>query len=282
MDLRFARVLPGLWVISLLVSCASPSPRLDPVTSAALKQILVGNHRSTANKSRDAYRHPQETLEFFGIHRDMHVVEVWPESGWYTEILAPLLHDKGQLYAAQMDPSSGEYVHSIVDRYQAKLGARPDLFSKVVITTLGPPGADGKMQPVAPTQSADLVVTFLTLHNWMMAGWAPQALAAMRDALKPAGILGIVEHRGDPNVPQDPKAASGYVNEQYAIELIEKAGFKLVGRTEINANARDTKNYEHGVWTLPPSFALGEQDHARFAAIGESDRFTLKFARVER
>jgi predicted methyltransferase len=281
MDLRFARVSLGLVLVSLLVSCASPSARFDSATDAALKQILASNHRSAANRARDAYRHPKETLQFFGIRSDFTVVEVWPGGGWYTEILAPLLREKGRLYAAQMDPAAGDYVRAAVDAYRAKLGARPDLYGKAVVTTLGTPGPDGKMPAIAPAGSADLVVTFRNLHNWMMVGSERQALAAMRDALKPGGVLGIVEHRGDPKLPQDPKAASGYVNEQYTIELIEKAGFKLVARSEINANPRDTKNYEQGVWTLPPTYAQGEKDHARYAAIGESDRFTLKFVKVE-
>jgi predicted methyltransferase len=162
------------------------------------------------------------------------------------------------------------------------LSTRPDLYGKVIVTTLSAPGADGKTPPIAPAGSADLVVTFRNLHNWMMAGWQQQAFAAMWDALKPGGVLGIVEHRGDPKMPQDPKAASGYVNEQFAIDMIEKAGFKLIGRAEINANPRDTKNYEQGVWTLPPTYALGEKDRARYAAVGESDRFTLKFVKVAR
>jgi predicted methyltransferase len=282
MHLRFARVLLGLTVVSLLVSCASPSPRPDPATAAALDRILLSKHRSAANAARDSYRHPKETLAFFGIRSDMSVVEVWPGAGWYTEVLAPLLHDKGQLYAAQLDPASGSYTRSVVDAYRQKLSERPDLYGKVLVTALGAPGADGKVQPIAPAGSTDAVVTFRNLHSWMMAGWEQQALTAIREALKPGGVLGIVEHRGDPRVPQDPKAASGYVNEQYAIEMIEKAGFKLVGRSEINANPRDTKKYDQGVWTLPPTYALGDKDRARFTAIGESDRFTLKFVKVER
>lgn len=282
MDLRIARVLAGLCVVSFLVSCASPSHRSDPATTAALKQILASKHRSAANTARDAYLHPEGTLEFFGIRRDMTVVEVWPDGGWYTEILAPLLRDKGMLYAAQMDPAAGTYVRSTVDAYRQKLSSRPDLYDKVVVTALGAPGADGKIPPIAPAGSADAVLTLDSLHNWMMAGWEQQALSAIREALKPGGVLGIVEHRGDPKVPQDPKAASGYVNESYAIEMIEKAGFKLVARSEVNANPRDAKNYEQGVWVLPPTYALGDKDRARYTAIGESDRFTLKFAKVER
>jgi len=125
-----------------------------------------------------------------------------------------------------------------------------------------------------------MVVTSCTLHTWMMFGWQREAFAAMHAALKPGGVLGVVEHRGDPKKPQDPKAASGYVPEQYAIDLIESVGFKLAARSEVNANPRDTKDYEKGVWALPPTFANGAADRARYAAIGESDRFTLKFVKV--
>jgi predicted methyltransferase len=282
MNLRFARVMLSCWVLSLLVSCASQSTRPDLATAAALQQILASNHRSAASKVRDLYRHPKETLLFFGIRRDMTVVEVWPGSGWYTELLAPLLRDKGHLYTAQMDPAAGDYVRATVDSYRAMLSTRPDLYGKVTMTALGAPVAGVKAQPIAPAGSADLVVSFRNLHNWMMQGWEPQAITAMHDALKPGGVLGIVDHRGNPEVPQDPKAASGYVNEQYAIEMIEKAGFKLVARSQINANPRDIKSYEQGVWTLPPTYALGDKDRQRYASIGESDRFTLKFIKVAR
>jgi len=281
MDLRFARVALGLFVVSFLVSCASPSTRPDPATAAALNQILASKHRSAASAARDLYLHPRETLQFLGIRRDMTVVAVWPE-GWCTEILAPLLREKGVLYAAQKDPAAGAYIRSTVDAFRQKLSASPDLYDKVVVTALGPPGTNGKLAPIGPAGGADAVLSFDSLHNWMMAGWELQALSAMRDALKPGGVLGIVEHRGDPRVPQDPKAASGYVNEQYAIDMIEKAGFKLVARSEVNANPRDTKHYDQGVWVLPPTYALGDKDRTRYSAIGESDRFTLKFVKVER
>ena len=221
---------------------------------------------------------PDATLAFFGLHPDMTVVEVWP-SGAYTQILAPLLKQRGRLYEAHLDPSSSEYARRTVDDFRAKLTARPDLYDKVVVTTLAAPPASAT---IAPAGSADLVVTFGSLHNWMMFGWQREAFAAMHAALKPDGVLGVVEHRGDPKWPQDPKAASGYVHEQYAIELIESVGFKLVGRSEVNANPKDTKDYEKGVWTLPPTFAAGAKDRARYAAIGESDRFTLKFVKVAR
>jgi predicted methyltransferase len=248
-------------------------------TDDALDRALAAPQRSPENRERDPYRHPGETLRFFGLRPDMTVVEVWPGGGWYTEILAPLLKDRGRLYAAHLDPASSEYARRTVDDFRAKLAARPDLYDKVVVTTLAAPPASNE---IAPAGSADLVVTFRNLHNWMMFGWQREAFAAMHAALKPGGVLGVVEHRGDPQRPQDPKAASGYVNEQYAIELIESVGFKLAGRSEVNANRKDTKDYEKGVWTLPPTFAAGAKDRERYAAIGESDRFTLKFVKVAR
>ncbi|HEY5757688.1 MAG TPA: hypothetical protein VIU34_17790 [Steroidobacter sp.] len=257
----------------LLTGCAT-TPATDPATSAALDTILSSEHRAPEQRARDTYRHPKETLEFFGIRQDMTVVEVWPGAGWYTEILAPLLKDRGQLYTALLDPASGEYAKNTVDTYRQKLAMRPDLYGKVLTTTLAAPPAKSE---IAPAGSADLVLTFRNLHNWMMFGWEKDALVAIHAALKPGGVLGIVAHRGDPKLPQDPKAASGYVNEDHAIRTIEAAGFRLVGRSEINANPKDTKNYEKGVWTLPPGFADG--DDARYKQIGESDRFTLKFVK---
>jgi predicted methyltransferase len=223
--------------------------------------------------------HSRQTLQFFGLRPDMTVVEVWPGGGEYTQILAPLLKNRGHYYAANLDPASSEYSRRIVDDFRAKLAANPELFGKVVVTTLAAPPARSE---IAPAGSADLVVTFRTLHTWMMFGWQREAFEAMHAALKPGGVLGVVEHRGDPGRPQDPKAASGYVQEGYAIDLIESVGFKLVARSEINANPRDTKDYEKGVWALPPTFAAGAADRERYAAIGESDRFTLKFVKVER
>lgn len=256
--------------------CSGTATRTDVESSEALERSVAGSHRSASNRARDAHRHPIETLQFFEIQPDWTVVEVWPGGGWYTEILAPFLRERGRLYAAQLDPAAGDYARGIVEGYRTKLASRPDLYDRVTVTTL----AAGAKEPIAPAGSADLVVTFRNLHNWMMFGTEREALSAMHTALKPGGILGIVEHRGDPKVPQDPKALSGYVNEAFAIELIESAGFELIERSEVNANPKDAKNYEKGVWTLPPTLAAGEQDRARYASIGESDRFTLKFRKV--
>jgi predicted methyltransferase len=264
-----------------LFACATTSaapslPKTDAATAAAIDSALAGAHRSATNKARDVYRHPKETLTFFGLRKDMTVVELWPGSGgWYTEVLAPVLKDQGKLYAAHVDPvDAPQGGRDGLKAYQAKLAANPDLYGKVSVTALWNKGAD-----IAPPGSADMVVTFRNIHNWMGRDWAPQAFAAAYKALKPGGVFGVEEHRGNPALSQDPKAASGYVNEDYAIKMIEAAGFKLVDRSEINANPKDTKDYAKGVWTLPPNFAMGDVDRAKYAAIGESDRFTLKFVK---
>ena len=267
---------------AIVAGCASaptrpapppPAPR-DAATAAALTQALAGPQRSAGNRARDVYRHPLDTLLFFGIKPGMTVVEVWPGAGgWYTEILAPLLAENGKLFAAQMPAAPGnEFVTAALKAFGDKLAAQPDVYGKVAVTSLG---AD--VDAIAPPGSADMVVTFRNVHNWMNLGFAPAAFAAMFKALKLGGILGVVEHRGNPAKPQDPRAGTGYVNEEYAIELIKAAGFDFVARSEINANPKDTKDYQQGVWTLPPDYRLGNRDRAKYEAIGESDRFTLRF-----
>jgi len=262
-----AGVLGG---VLLLVACAATSTR--ETTAQDLTNILAGSQRSEENRARDVYRHPKETLLFFGVRPEMKVLEVWPEPGWYTEVLAPLVREKGKYYAAVIaaDPSS-PYISKRLASYQAKL-ASLGLYDRVQVVALPTDGSD----VVAPN-SLDMVVTFRNVHNWMSAGDAEQVFRSLYRALKPGGILGVVEHRGNSAVPQDPKAKSGYVNEDYLVKLIESAGFRLAAKSEINANPRDTKDYEQGVWTLPPSYRLGAKDHDKYAAIGESDRATLRF-----
>jgi predicted methyltransferase len=205
----------------------------------------------------------------------MTVLEVWPGAGgWWTEILAPLLSERGKYIAAGWDPKSdSKYVQDGLKAFQAKLDADPAGYAKVEVTALQAPNA---LHPV-PASSVDLVLTFRNLHNWIAGDNAAVMLKAMYEALKPGGILGIEDHRAAPTAPIDPQAQSGYVNEQLVIELIKKAGFEYVGSSEINANPKDTKDYEMGVWTLPPTYRLGDKDRAKYAEIGESDRFTLKF-----
>lgn len=250
----------------------------DADTTAKLKAVIAGSHRTEADKARDQYRHPLETLTWFGIKDNMTVVEVTPGGGWYTDILAPFLKERGVYYAAGFDPDSEvEYMRRGAQRFKEKIAANAELLGHAKITILAPPNKT----EIAPAGSADMVLTFRNVHNWMAAGHAEDVFQAMYRALKPGGILGVVEHRGDPNVEQDPKAASGYVREDYVIKLAEGAGFKLVDRSEINANPKDTKDYEKGVWTLPPVLRLKEVDKEKYLAIGESDRMTLKFVKPE-
>jgi predicted methyltransferase len=239
-----------------------------------LKEIIAGDQRSTENKTRDEYRHPYETLTFFGIRPDMTVVEIYPGRGWYTEVLAPYLKGSGTFYAAEHpgDPSY-EAVQRSLEAFDQKVKDAPELYGEVKRTKLTKDG------DIAPPDSADLVVTFRNVHSWMGAGTENDAFAAMFRALKPGGVLGLVQHRGDPSVKQDPKAGSGYVNQDYVIELAKKAGFELAEKSEINANPKDTKDYPKGVWTLPPSLRLGDEDREKYLAIGESDRMTLKFVK---
>jgi predicted methyltransferase len=257
----------------LAAGCAATSTR--ETTSMALDNVLAGEHRSEENRARDRYRHPKETLLFFGIRLEMSVLEVWPEPGWYTEIIAPLVKQKGKYYAGVIAPDpNSRYVSERLDAYRQKLAARPDLYGSVAVVTFPSDGGD-----VVPPGSLDMVVTFRNIHNWMARDTASKAFATMYKALKPGGVLGVVEHRGDPAAAQDPKAKSGYVNEDYAIRLIEAQGFKLVAKSQVNANPKDTKDYEQGVWTLPPTYRLGDKDREKYAEIGESDRFTLKFVK---
>jgi predicted methyltransferase len=266
----------------VLMACATQSgsqpklPQTDAPTAKAIDAALAGPQRSAANRARDVYRHPKQTLGFFGLREDMTVVEVWPGAGgWYTEVLAPVLKDHGKLYAAQYAPDpQNPNVAKNRTTYESKISSNPDVYGKVTVTDFGPEATE-----IAPPGSADMVLTFRNIHNWMGRDWAPKAFQAMYTALKPGGVLGVVEHRGNPAVPQDPKAKSGYVNEDVAIKLIESVGFKLVDKSEINANPNDTKDYEKGVWTLPPVYTEGDKDRAKYAAIGESDRMTLRFVK---
>jgi predicted methyltransferase len=249
----------------------------DETTKAALQRLATGDHRSESNKQRNAYRHPVETLMWFGIRDDMTVVEIWPgREGWYTEILAPFLKEKGKYYAANFDAASeSESLRRGAQQFKEKLAANPELYSAVIVTELAPP----QKTEIAPADSADMILTFRNVHSWMGAGVADEVFVAMYRALKPGGILGVVTHRGDASAPQDPKAASGYVTEEHVIKLAEAAGFQLIDRTEINANPKDTKDYPDGVWTLPPVLRKGEVDREKYLAIGESDRMTLKFTK---
>ena len=238
----------------------------------ALKAAIAGEHRSAANKARDVYRHPYETLSFFGIKPNMTVVELSPSGGWYTEILAPYLRDKGKLIGAgeaiQADKRYGM-------AFKKKLDSNPAVFDKVVPSVFEPPAT----YQIAPPNSVDMVLTFRNLHNWV--GNGEDALRTtfkeIHKVLKPGGVLGVVEHRARADVPATDK--SGYVGQQQVIAMAQAAGFVLDGSSEVNANPRDTKDHPNGVWTLPPVNRHDAADDAKYKAIGESDRMTLRFVK---
>ena len=255
----------------LIGGCATPGGRQP--TADALDAVLAGSQRTAADRSRDRYRHPKETLLFFGIRARTRVLQVWPESGWYTRIIAPLVQQQGRYYAGVIAPDPGSrFLLGRLANYRRLLASRPDLYGGVKVVTFPLDGAD-----VLPPGSVHMVLSFRDLHEWMALGDAPQALATIYRVLAPGGVFGVVDNRGDPAAPQDPRAKSGYVRQDYAIRMIEAAGFRLVATSEVNANPKDTRNYRCGVWALPPDYRLGNIDRARYEAIGESDRFTLKF-----
>ena len=255
-------------VFSLAALCGAAQ------ADSALDSALAGEHRSEANRARDAYRHPVETLGFFGIAPDMTVVELWPGRGWYTEVLAPYLRDNGKLYAAHFPAQSKvEYYQKGLAAFKAMLAANPALYDRVVLTELGPPDSVA----VAPAASADAVLTFRNMHNWMGQGNDVKVMQAAFAALKPGGVLGVVEHRAAANATAEQVKDSGYMTEEMVIKAAEAAGFVLEAKSEINANPRDTRDHPKGVWTLPPSLALGDTDREKYVAIGESDRMTLRF-----
>lgn len=274
-------ILTGL-VFALATACGDPAKSSgaaleitpDMSTDDVLKKVVASDHRTADYKTRDTHRRPYETLQFFGLKRDMAVVEIGPGGGWYTEILAPVLRDSGDFTAAGFDPDSTvEYYRKGAAKYRAKLDASPELYGKVKTSIFTRDGS----REFTPAGSADMVLTFRNVHNWMGKGEEQKVFESFFKALKPGGILGLVEHRGDAAVAQDPEAKSGYVNEAYVIQLAEAAGFQMVAKSEMNANLNDTRNHPEGVWTLPPALKLGDKERAKYEGIGESDRMTLKF-----
>ncbi|RZO83381.1 MAG: methyltransferase [Oceanococcus sp.] len=264
------------------------SALMSPVASAqasqndALRAAIDGEHRTASFRARDDARHPYQTLEFFGITPDMTVVELWPGGGWYSEILAPYLKPHGVLYAAHFDPETEiEYFRRSRQRYEAKLAADPQTYSQVRLSVFDPPH---KLE-IAPPGSADAVLTFRNVHNWYMRGGGEDKLSAafraMYVALKPGGILGVVDHRLPPERPFSDQDASGYMRTDLVIDVAREVGFELVDGSEINANPADTADHPKGVWTLPPSLRLGEENADYYLTIGESDRMTLKFVKPQ-
>ncbi len=246
------------------------------VEAPGLEQVIAGAHRSDANRARDAHRHPQETLGFFGIAPTMEVVEILPGEGWYTEILAPYLAPAGKLAVATHDPAStSEYERRSTAMLYAKLDAAPELYGAIERRIMW----QGDGVALGAPGTADMVVTFRNSHNWINGGKAEAVYKACFEVLKAGGVLGIEQHRAAPDADVAASAKKGYVPEAYLISMLEGIGFKFVGKSEINANPRDTKDYADGVWTLPPVLKLGDKDRDRYLAIGESDRMTLKFVK---
>lgn len=250
-------------------------------TDMRLRDAIMGEHRAEAKVARDAYRNPYETLKFFGLKEDMTVLEIFAQGAWYTEIVAPVVAEKGMYYGALPDPSS-ERSQKSFDSYSEALAADKDLYGKAKAVKIGPDATE----PVKPG-TADLVLTFRNIHNWMAAGTDGKMFEIMYNSAKSGGHLGVVEHRGNAMVKQDPKAKSGYVNEGHAIKLAEDAGWQYVGSSDVNNNPMDDKDYEGRVWRLPPTLgsfdggfkALEGAARERNKAIGESDRYTLLFVK---
>jgi predicted methyltransferase len=272
-------MLKLLLLCSALLTSVSvvAAPQVTPDTSGidhALDLALQGSWRDPANVARDQYRHPKQTLEFFGLNSRMTVVQLWPGTGWYTQILAPVLRDHGQLIDAVV-PAKGDAESDGTVKYLAMLKSNPQIYSKVKVVEFSPPT---KMD-LGPDGSADMVLTFRNLHNWQARGQLDHVFQSAFKVLKHGGVLGVVEHRAAAGKRVGEVFKTGYMPTDYVIQEAEKAGFKLTGQSEINANPKDTKDYPKGVWTLPPTFATGDVDHARYQAIGESDRMTLKFVK---
>jgi len=241
---------------------------------AQLRAAIASSHRSSANAARDAFRHPYETLSFFGIKPTMTVVELVPEGGWYTEILAPYLREHGKLIGAG-DAFEPKKRYGMM--FKKKLDANPEVYGKVVPGVFEPPSTFN----FAPPNSVDMVLTFRNVHNWVELGdeGVKNTFKAIYTSLKPGGVLGVTDHRLPESMPQDAKATSGYIHESYVIKMAESAGFKLAGKSEINANPKDKADHKNGVWALPPTLANRDEDRAKYQAIGESDRMTLKFVK---
>jgi len=245
-----------------------------------LEKALKSDFRQAKNVSRDIYRHPADTLSFFGIAPNQTVIELWPGNGWYAEILGPYLAKEGQYIAASFETSpttdtpGNRYRSNAGTKFEAWMTANKAVLGNAKILTFDPPnkmnlGVDG---------SADLVLTFRNLHNWASSDQLENVFAASYKVLKEGGVFGVVEHRANEGM----NVSSGYMDQAAMVTLAEKVGFTLEQSAEINANPKDTKDYPKGVWTLPPSYALGDTDKDKYQAIGESDRMTLKFVKKSR
>lgn len=263
------------WMYASILAFAVQAPTL--AEDLALKAAAAAPSRTKENIVRDAARHPYETLSFFGIKPDMTVVELMPEGGWYTEILAPFLREKGTLIGVDGPIVEGEKGF-FTQQFRNFLATKPAVYDRVKIGLFQP---QKKIFDFAKDGTVDMVLTFRNVHNWVgeKDETVRTAFKAIFLSLKPGGVFGVVDHRRPEAMPQDSRAMSGYVHESYLIKLAEEAGFKLAAKSEINANPKDDADYTFGVWSLPPSLTNGEYKRAKYLAIGESDRMTLKFVK---
>ena len=249
---------------------------LQAGSEAVLAGNIASNHRSPGNRARDVFRKPVETLAFLGVEPDHKVVEILPGGGAYwLEFLAPYLRERGLYIAASRDAGAAPNYVADHKRLLAKLAADPARYDRVQVSEF----LADKFE-IAPEGSMDFVLTFRNMHNWIDRGEIDGALRAFRKALKPGGILGVADHRGRTDRSQDEQKGTGYMRQDFAIALLEKGGFKFLGSSEVKATPKDTKDHADGVWSLPPNYRSGDRDRAKYEAIGESDRFLLKFARV--
>jgi len=232
-----------------------------------LKGAIASEDRTPKNVARDVYRHPYETLDFFGIKQDMTVIELTPGGGWYTEILANYIHYPGTLIAAHFNPDAGGYYKRGRANFEKKMNSSP-MYGRVEIVNID--------STLAESNSVDAVLTFRNLHNWL-GPLLDTIFSNSYKALKPGGIFGVVEHRANEGTTLEMMKKSGYVTEKHAIEMAKKHGFELVSKSEVNSNPKDIKNYPKGVWTLPPNLRMKEVDKEKYLEIGESDRMTLLF-----
>ena len=291
------RLLLALLVPTLLAACASTDSASDapPAASASasssihaptpgtviladLDAALQGDWRSADNRARDAHRHPRETLAFFNVAPDHTVIEITPGAGWYSEILAPYLARNGRYIAAVVDPAAQteerarEYYTKANAGLTTKFAGDAERYGRAQTVAFNP-----KNPTFGAPGSADVVLTFRNVHNWRAAGDAEAMFKGFYNVLKPGGVLGVVEHRAKADVPADDK--SGYVGQAQVIAMAQAAGFTLDASSEVNANPRDTKDHPNGVWTLPPVKRHDAKDAAKYEAIGESDRMTLRFVK---
>ncbi len=265
------------WTPELRAQAKALVDKRHPNLKAALASVLASKHRVPRHSERDGQRHPQETLAFFGLTPRQTVLEYGPGEGWYTEILAPTLAAQGKLLVTNSDPAGPADQRSTFygQRFKMFLDKSPELFGKADVLLI-----DGKAPHLTVEGKADLVLLMRSLHGMQNSGKLELWLAEFHKALKPGGVLGVEQHRAKPDAKAEESSKLGYLPEKWVIEKIEAAGFKLAGKSEVNANPRDTKDYPDGVWTLPPTFQLKDKDRARYTSIGESDRMTLKFVKV--